>query len=435
MHMAKDEVEDQGLRNKWVRNEGSLGIFGARTGCPPHHRGGLCVHLPDEPAACFLHSIMLPSPIPMSLLRYTLLVLGILALRASAQTVACGAYHGLVLCTDGNVMAWGENTNGNVGTGTFESPVLSPVVVQTAAVGEVVQLAAGLSTSYAVNDAGEVWAWGVGNYGQLGNGGTTAEPLPVQVAPLSGTVVQVSAGNHFAIALKNDGTLWSWGYNQFGMLGDNTLTQRLAPVAVSNTYGGGIAAISSGAQHTLALKNDSSVWAWGRSEYGQVGIGGWTTLDEPTPCNGMGDSVVAIAAGSFHSLALKSDGTVWAWGRNSAGQLGVGSYWDTSTPTPLQVIGLSDVVRIAAVGSTSFAMKADGSVWSWGLNNDGLLTMDTGEAFNPTPLQVTALGEFPLIYNGGVGFHALAIAANGDLLSWGYRLYGCLLYTSPSPRD
>ncbi len=117
---------------------------------------------------------------------------------------------------------------------------------------------------------------------------------------------------------------------------------------------------------------------------------------------------------------------MWAWGRNSAGQLGVGSYWDTSTPTPLQVIGLSDVVRIAAVGSTSFAMKADGSVWSWGLNNDGLLTMDTGEAFNPTPLQVTALGEFPLIYNGGVGFHALAIAANGDLLSWGYRLYGAI---------
>lgn len=346
--------------------------------------------------------------------------------NGQAQTVACGGYHSLVLCTDGTVMSWGENSHGCIGDGTLASPVLEPVVAQTAAVGSITSLAAGTSTSYAINALGEVWSWGLNNYGQLGNAGTTQQPLPVQVAStLTGSVVAIAAGDFHAVALKDDGTLWAWGYNQWGMVGDNTLVQRTSPVPVSSTYGGGITSLACGSTHTLALKNDGSVWAWGQNQYGQVGIGGWTTLDEPVQCNSMTDSVVAIAAGSVHSLALKSDGTVWAWGRNSTGQLGNGMTSNTPVTDPVQVTGLTDVVRITAFVNTSYAIRSDGTVWAWGSNISGEMTNAFDITGSATPGPVSALGTEPYIYHSA-GAHALAIGSDGTLFSWGSRDFGVI---------
>ena len=153
---------------------------------------------------------------------------------------------------------------------------------------------------------------GVGDrhsYGQLGDGTTTDRSTPVQVSGLT-NIAAIAGGGNDTIALKNDGTVWAWGWNYFGQLGDGTTTDRSTPVQVW----GHVVAIAGGSEHTIALKDDGTVWAWGGNGFGQLGDG--TTTDRSTPIQVTGlTNVVAIAGGEEHTIALKDDGTVWAWGR------------------------------------------------------------------------------------------------------------------------
>ena len=156
----------------------------------------------------------------------------------------------------------------------------------------------------------------------------------------------VAAGSQHSLALKADGTVWAWGWGEFGQLGDGSATDRWMPVQVGPLAG--VIAIAAGAAHCLALKDDGTVWAWGANRSGQLGDG-TTTWGRPTPVQVRGlTRVVAIAAGSTHGLALKTDGTLWAWGENYAGQLGNGT--TTQQLTPVQVTGIAGIIAIAAGG-------------------------------------------------------------------------------------
>jgi alpha-tubulin suppressor-like RCC1 family protein len=173
------------------------------------------------------------------------------------------------------------------------------------------------------------------------------------------------------VVLRTDGTVWTWGYNGMGQLGNGTYTDRPVPTQVPNLTNVIAIAIAAGAYHTLALKSDGTLWAWGYNGMGQLGDG--TTTRRPTPfqVTAVGNTVSAIHAAPFHTVVVKLDGTAWAWGDNGNGQIGDGSTLSRASPT--RVTGLTDVISVTAGQGFTAALKRDGSVWMWGSNSAGVL--------------------------------------------------------------
>jgi hypothetical protein len=250
----------------------------------------------------------------------------------------------------------------------------------------------------------------------------------VQVSGLSG-VVAISCGVYHSLALKSDGTVWAWGANDYGQLGNSAASDSSAPVQVSGLSG--VIAIAGGSRHSLALKSDGTVWAWGANDYGQLGNG--TTVGSSTPVQVSGLSgVTSIAAGDYHTLALKSDGTLWAWGRNDAGQLGNGTTVGSSTP--VQVSALSNVTAVAGGRMHTVAQKQDGTVWTWGDNYFGQLGNGT-TTNSASPVNVSSLQGARAIASRG--FHSLALVkravsdfdqdGKSDLI-WHNQIDGQLVY-------
>ncbi|WP_370038471.1 Ig-like domain-containing protein, partial [Corallococcus sp. AB045] len=227
--------------------------------------------------------------------------------------------------------------------------------------------------------------------------------------------VHLAAGHH-TLAVKQDGTVWAWGNNGFGQFGDGTTTSHLTPVQVPSLTG--VAALAGGFYYSLAVKQDGTVWAWGDNTYGQLGDGTRTERHTPVQVPGL-TGVTAVAGCLYHSLALKQDGTVWAWGNNGSGQFGDGT--TTSHLTPVQVPGLTGVAAIAAGRDHSLALKQDGTVWAWGYNGFGQLG-DGTTTDRHTPVQVQGMTGVAAI---AVGVdHSLALKQDGTVWAWGYNFNG-----------
>ncbi len=361
---------------------------------------------------------------------------------AELKAIAAGQGHSLALKNDGTVWAWGLNQDGQLGDGTTTDSS-TPVQVNdptdsSGYLTDVSAIAAGSSHSLALKSDGTVWAWGNNFSGELGDGTTTdSSNKPVQVSELDG-IEAIAAGGSLSLALKNDGTVWAWGDNQAsqgsrigGQLGDDEITSSNTPLQVSDLPGG-IEAIAAGAEHGLALNDDGTVWAWGYNFFGQLGNGTATdSSNKPVQVSEL-DGVKGIAAGGSFSLALKDDGTVWAWGDNQVGQLGDGTSTDgtpttceytetgggsgtstscTGSNTPVQMSEVSGIEAIAAGVAHGLALKDDGTVWAWGMNQSGLLgdvtyTLSTTTPGINTPVQVGNLSAVKAIAAGV--FHSLA---------------------------
>jgi alpha-tubulin suppressor-like RCC1 family protein len=361
---------------------------------------------------------------------------------AELKAITGGANHSLALKNDGTVLAWGLNQDGELGDGTntdSSTPVeVNDPNDPSGYLTGVSAIAAGGAHSLALKSDGSVWAWGSNFSGQLGDGTTTdSSNKPVKVANLSG-VEAISGGGapSYNLALKDDGTVWAWGDNTAsqgsrigGQLGDDEISSSNTPLQVSDLPGG-IDAIAAGAEHGLALKDDGTVWAWGYNFFGQLGNG--TTTDSSSSKPVQVSELVgikAIAAGGSFSLALKDDGTVWAWGDNRFGQLGDGTFTEgtvttceitggggrmiSSCPgsnTPVQMSEVGGIEAIAAGGAHGLALKDDGTVWAWGYNQFGQLgngttTLSTSPGIN-TPVQVGNLSAVKAIAAGSD--HSLA---------------------------
>ncbi|GEA15427.1 hypothetical protein E308F_16710 [Moorella sp. E308F] len=280
------------------------------------------------------------------------------------------------------------------------------------------KVAGGMYHSLALMSDGTVWAWGYNYSGELGNGMfTRLSKFPVQVANLT-DVVAVTAGGYHSLALKSDRTVWAWGSNIYGQLGDGTWADRYTPVQVADLFD--VVAVAAGDHHSLALKSDGTVWAWGDNEFGQLGDGTITNRNTPVQVANLTD-VVAVAASGGHSLALKSDGTVWAWGHNYTGQLGDGT--TNSHTTPVQVANLSGVVAVAAGANHSLALKSDGTVWAWGDNFYGQLGDGTTNR-HTTPIQVKNLSGVVAIMAGAE--YSFALKSDGIVWAWGANYTGQL---------
>ena len=319
--------------------------------------------------------------------------------------LAAGWHHNVALRSDGTVWAWGRNNWGQLGIGSNQDQNRP---VQLSRFDDVVAIAAGQSHSLAVRADGTAWAWGGNAGGELGNHSKRNSTLPVRVLGLSG-VTAVAAGGADSLAVKSDGTVWAWGFNSYGELGIGSNTGTDRPFQVSGLSD--VIAVSAGRLHSLALKSDGTVWAWGMNNLGELGIGSNTDSNVPVPVPGL-NHMVAVSASDEVSLALKSDGTVWAWGSNDAGELGNGT--NTGSYVPVQVLGLSNVAAISSFGvedGHSLALKTDGTVWAWGYNANGQLGNGTTTNCN-LPILVPGVQGVSAIAAGGMHSFVMAEGAH-----------------------
>ena len=337
----------------------------------------------------------------------------------AAKEISSGYTHTLAVREDDNSLwAWGRNNYGQLGYGADsieDHPVtdslkryaqsvldetgLSPLTNTLA-------ISAGGEHSLAIKSDGTVLAWGRNGEGQLGTGAgmgieNSHSHLPVLVANgeslsdttylgdnADNTVIAISAGWAHNLALKEDGTVWAWGENGFGQLGNNTTETSFVPVEVHNLTG--IIAISAGALHSIALKNDGTVWTFGYNHFGQLGIGAGDTEDRHEPVLVPSLSrIISISAGKYHSVAMMHNEalpvSIWSWGDNSDGQLGIDTEIENHEPVQVLDAGgtgnLDDIIAIDAGDSFTYAIKNDWSIlWGWGASDQAQVTAKTANS-------------------------------------------------------
>jgi alpha-tubulin suppressor-like RCC1 family protein len=269
----------------------------------------------------------------------------------------------------------------------------------------------GTTHTLTLTQNGTVWALGGNDFGQLGLGSFGGEAHePAMIKGLDGIIAVLAGGNH-SVALRNDGTVWTWGFNGSGQLGDGTSKHSSVPSKVAGISN--VKAIATGSGHVAVLKHDGTVWSWGGNHSGQLGNGEYRNCPTPVPVPGLRD-VTAITAGAFNTSALKNDGNVWSWGFNGKGQLGNGG--NERSSVPVHVSGLSDVHALTAGDWHVVALKHDGSVWAWGSNNDSQLG-NTKLSSSRSPVNVSGLLNITDI-TASVG-HTIAIAKNDTVWAWG----------------
>jgi alpha-tubulin suppressor-like RCC1 family protein len=347
--------------------------------------------------------------------------------------------HTVALKSDGTVWTWGRGGEGQLGNGVTDD---SSSPKQVAGISGVTAVAASTHT-LALKSDGTVWAWGANYFGQLGNGTMNMDwsdpvhKVPGQVTGLSG-VVAVAAGEGHSVAVKSDGTVWAWGWNQYGQLGNGTQTDSAVPLQVLGLSG--MVAVAATDFFTLALANDGTVWGWGDNSGGQLGAPVATKV-KPVQVAGI-SGVVAVAAGPVSSIAVKEDGTVWAWGKN----LGNGDPWSVGSLTPVQVSGLSGVVAVSASPtSLTLVLKSDGTVWGWGNNVYFQLGSPYWDHLQLRPVQASypeGMGWTPVsgVVAIAAGFDgSVALRSDGSVWTWGLNQYGELgrgtksAYELPAP--
>ncbi|AEI63997.1 regulator of chromosome condensation [Corallococcus macrosporus] len=336
--------------------------------------------------------------------------------------MAAGAYHSLFLKKNGEVWSWGQNTAGQLGTGSVSTtPQSQPA--QVIGLPAIKAIAAGIAHSLALDTNGDVWAWGQNAAGQAGIGSTGGTVLQPQKVPALSGIQAIAANGSYSLALGEDGSLWAWGQNSSGQVGTGSTSVSVhTPAQVQGLPG--IRAIAAGLNHVLALDTEGRVWGWGANTSGQTGRGSTsTTVLSPTQVAGL-PPVRAIAAGAGHSLAVdEAFGNVWAWGQNNFGQTGTGATSTTPVLNPTAVGGIFAVTDIAAGHFFSLAIVGEGHAVAWGHNIFGQLG-NGSTAASAIPVSVTGLGDARAVAAGAQ--HALSIRPGCPVWSWGNNGQGQL---------
>jgi alpha-tubulin suppressor-like RCC1 family protein len=320
------------------------------------------------------------------------------------RQVSCGGSYTAAIKTDGTLWTCGYNMFGQIGDSTLIDKS-SPVYI-TGGVTSWKQVACGNVHTAAIKTDGTLWTFGLNNHGQIGDGTLIDKSSPVYITGGITSWKQVACGSYTTAAIKTDGTLWTFGLNNHGQIGDGTSISttvfKSTPVQVGSltTW----KQVSCGEVHTAAIKTAGTLWTWGYNFYGELGDG--TLVDKSSPVQvGLLTNWKQVACGYFYTAAIKTDGTLWTFGLNNHGQIGDGTSISTAVfkSTPVQVGLLTNWKQVACGYSHTAAIKTDGTLWSWGFNDTGQLgdgTSISTTVFKSTPVQVGLLTNWKQVACG-----------------------------------
>lgn len=323
------------------------------------------------------------------------------------KSTSIGFAASLAIKTDGTLWAWGSNSSGQLGLGNTTS-YSSPKQVGTLT-GWSQAVYSSVGSSLAIKTNGTLWAWGSNGYGQLGLNDTVTRSSPVQIGALTNwSFVSMGSGGS-VVSVKTDGTLWTWGNNNRGQLGLNNVTYYSSPkqVGALTTW----LKVSAGSYFSSAITTSGALWSWGKNDFGQLGLGFSTVyssgVSSPTQVGALTTWRTTSNGGDF-IIANKSDGTLWSWGRGTTGRLGLGNVTDYSSPKQIGALTTWITLSNNESSSSGFAIKTDGTLWAWGANSFGQLGQGNTTALS-SPTQIGALASWLSISAGN--YSALAITS------------------------
>jgi alpha-tubulin suppressor-like RCC1 family protein len=291
-----------------------------------------------------------------------------------------GLYTSSGIKTDGTLWTWGYNYSGTIGDGTnYTNEAYKSTPIQVA--GTTWKQVSMNNSAAAIKTDGTLWVWGTNNLGELGDNTLNSKSSPVQTVAGGNNWKLVYSGRYSKAAIKTDSTLWMWGHGNYGQLGDGTTVSKSSPVQIAGTNW---KMVSAGVYFSAAIKTDGTLWSWGRNNYSQLGNGDNTNRSSPVQTISSGTNWKSMATGGYHSAAIKTDGTLWTWGRNTEGQLGDGT--TTERNSPVQISGTTWKLLAAGKYCTA-AIKTDGTLWTWGQAQQGLLG-DGTTANKSSPVQI-----------------------------------------------
>lgn len=327
------------------------------------------------------------------------------------------------------VWCWGSGSYGQIGINNMTGPNGSNRITPCPVFGNAVnwkEVSSGYTHCAAIKSDGSLWSWGRGLAAVIGDNQRISRSTPVREFSSSTTWKKVACGNQNTLAIKTDGTLFGWGFNQYAQLGDNTTSARSTPTGVFG--GGNWKEVACGELHTAAIKTDGTLWSWGNNNYGALGqnSAGFTNFPTPVPITGGGTNWNKVSCGYSFTAAIKTDGSLWSWGRNNFGQLGISNTSDKTTPVREATSGTT-WKRLDCGKRNTLAVKTDGTAWCWGNNDFEQLGANLLNSF-PSKHRSSPV----LVFGGGTNWKqvaigrrtALAVKTDGTMWTWGDSGYG-----------